>query len=612
MNTPIQFGERLFLPVLMAPYARRNDDPLHRRLWVYVLDPASSGSKRLTQCIEVPYEPLGKAGIHGAVFAVDHSPLPPFLLDHLDWPERLIEDFNQHPLHLDEPRLAMAGGIEPCTGKPLFAGQMAYAICQRVYDTFAAALGRFPTWGPWVSRRIRHSQSPALTIRPFAFEGANAYYDPSKGSLEFGVFNAALNDSTSVLPGGMVITCLSHDIIAHEVTHALLDGMRAHFRLNTHPDVPALHEGFADLVALFHHFQYPDLVEQAIEDHGGLNSDMLLELGKEFGTALGNKEGDCLRRAMDNVALPGQQAAPEICNYEDPALTEPHVRGSVLVAAVFAAYLQVYERRAGELLRLANVTAGGESRKILPSQLVSLLAREAAAVADEFLQACIRAIDYCPPLDVRFGDYLRAIITADRMLNPQDSSGMRDALIREFRRRKVDLGRVRDLSEYSLEWNSPSTVDRPAVPGLAWSDLRFRNDGRTPQSIAEIERQAQALGEFLIDKVHSGELKGEFGVTRAGGDYGPITIESLRTAARRGRDGRLLNGIIAETSQTRTTPDGVVRGGSTLVLTEEGRVDFAIRKRVDDEQRLLDLRHQLADTGGLTDVSFRELHSHRR
>ncbi len=29
------------------------------------------------------------------------------------------------------------------------------------------------------------------------------------------------------------------------------------------------------------------------------------------------------------------------------------------------------------------------------------------------LNTCIRALDYCPPVDITFGDYLRAIITAE-------------------------------------------------------------------------------------------------------------------------------------------------------------------------------------------------------
>jgi len=41
------------------------------------------------------------------------------------------------------------------------------------------------------------------------------------------------------------------------------------------------------------------------------------------------------------------------------------------------------------------------------------LALEAARAAQHVLNMCIRALDYCPPVALTFGDYLRALITAD-------------------------------------------------------------------------------------------------------------------------------------------------------------------------------------------------------
>ena len=43
----------------------------------------------------------------------------------------------------------------------------------------------------------------------------------------FGYFRADARDPGPNLPGQTVFTCLSHDIIAHEVTHALVDRLRA-------------------------------------------------------------------------------------------------------------------------------------------------------------------------------------------------------------------------------------------------------------------------------------------------------------------------------------------------------------------------------------------------
>ena len=95
-------------------------------------------------------------------------------------------------------------------------------------------------------------------------------------------------------------TCLSHDIIVHEMTHALLDGLRTRFRLPTHPDVAAFHEGFADLVAMLMHFSYSDVVRAAIERSGAmLETDaLLLSLASQFGRIPPVPKDHCDRRSI--------------------------------------------------------------------------------------------------------------------------------------------------------------------------------------------------------------------------------------------------------------------------------------------------------------------------
>ena len=44
------------------------------------------------------------------------------------------------------------------------------------------------------------------------------------------------------------------------------------------------------------------------------------------------------------------------------------------------------------------------------------------------LSICIRALDYCPPVDVTFGEYLRAMITADCDLLDEDDKNYRFAV----------------------------------------------------------------------------------------------------------------------------------------------------------------------------------------
>ena len=77
------------------------------------------------------------------------------------------------------------------------------------------------------------------------------------------------------------------------------------------------------------------------------------------------------------------------------------------MAAVFDAFLSIYKRRTADLLRLAT----GRQRRVasgaIHPDLVGRLASEAGKSAQHVLTMCIRALDYCPPTDITFGEYLR-------------------------------------------------------------------------------------------------------------------------------------------------------------------------------------------------------------
>ena len=80
----------------------------------------------------------------------------------------------------------------------------------------------------------------------------------------FGYFPPRQAKPGEMYPDGVVFTCLSHDIVAHETTHAILDGMHRRFNTASNPDVLALHEGFADIVALMQHFTMRQVLEDQI------------------------------------------------------------------------------------------------------------------------------------------------------------------------------------------------------------------------------------------------------------------------------------------------------------------------------------------------------------
>src|SRR6185312_7294390 len=51
---------------------------------------------------------------------------------------------------------------------------------------------------------------------------------------------------------------------------------------------------------------------------------------------------------------------------------------------------------------------------------VRRIAEEGAAAAAYLLTLAIRALDYAPPIDVLFGDYLSAMLTADSEIAPEE------------------------------------------------------------------------------------------------------------------------------------------------------------------------------------------------
>ena len=122
---------------------------------------------------------------------------------------------------------------------------------------------------------------------------------------------------------------------------------------------------------------------------------------------------------------------------------------------MFDAFLQIYKRRTADLLRLATGGTGMLPEGAISVDLVNRLAREASKVAGHVLNICIRALDYCPPIDLTFGEYLRALITADIDLVPADKHGYRTAFIAAFRDRGIYPRDVKHLSPGSLVWEAP-------------------------------------------------------------------------------------------------------------------------------------------------------------
>jgi hypothetical protein len=374
------------------------------------------------------------------------------------------------PVHLDDPRILAQDGLAPSESNPQFHQQMVYAVAMTTIGHFEQALGRVALWS---SHRVGKKKQfvRRLRIYPHALRDRNAYYSPDKKALLFGYFPVSIKDSSNT-PGTIVFTCLSHDIIAHETTHALLDGVHPRFNEPVNADVLAFHEAFADIVALFQHFSYPGVLrDQIARTRGNLASENLLgQLAQQFGKASGR--GNALRDFLGQInPATGKWEAhkPDVRALDKTG--EPHSRGAILVAAVFGAFLKVYRARTVDLYRIASEGTGVLRDGDIHPDLSNRLAAEAARCAQYTLQMCIRAIDYCPPVGITFGDYLRAILTADFDLNPDDPFGYRLAMLESFRHWGIHPQSMRSMSIEGLLWPTLDTCMKEAAVPMIDEDV---------------------------------------------------------------------------------------------------------------------------------------------
>ena len=620
-------------PKASTPAACESPPPLTRpsvrKLRVYAVDPSLSSQ-------------LETAGTNEVALAVRWEALKPGPEgEYLKVVDADPADDPHPPVDLDHPALLAQQGWKPSEGNPHFHQQMVYAVAMRTIAHFEEALGRPALWRPKGSRGsfVQH-----LEIHPHALRQANAHYSPRTVTLEFGYFDAEPSDPGMLVPGSRIYTCLSHDIIAHETTHALLDGMHRRFREATNPDVLAFHEAFADIVALLQHFTLEECLEAEIaRTRGDLSSESRLgSLAVQLGMGMG-REG-ALRQAIGQV-VDGEwrRMAP------DPSAMDrvlaPHARGAILVAAVFDAFLSVYRRRTADLFRIYTGGTGVLPEGAIHPDLVRRLARIAASTARCILTMCIRALDYLPPVDVTFFEYLRALITADLDVWPDDEHDYRLALVEAFRRRGIhpdNRGRdpgspPRTLSVDTLRWRglmdlgkSKTELDaigRAALPMLG--DLKSYAETCTYvktrrelfRRTAEVRAAVQAKLEEAVKEDALAEVLG----IDAGS---PFEVQEIRRALRIPSGGSVSPEVIVSVTQTKEipadpetgTPTHTFSGGATLVVDlADQSLKYVIFKRVASEDRRARTAHfvrELAEDplrelflGGGTKEPFAALHA---
>jgi hypothetical protein len=575
------------------PRARPAADPPERILRVYAFDPSRGARFENHLTVRIPFEKLKKGPVGRKIAVIDYDASNRCYYEGVD---------------LDAPAILGQNGLPPSESDPQFHQQMVYAVVSDTVRRFEMALGREVHWRPDNTSIAGNPLHGLLKVFPHAMQEANAFYDPHRRALLFGYFNATDADAGPNLPGQLVFTCLSQDIIVHETTHAILDGIRGHFNDPTGPDAPAFHEGFADIVALLQHFSFKDSLLDTIQRTGGLihrrqlvptvatdkagamiqaeigEDNPIVDLARQFGEAMGNRKA--LRSAL---GTPPDPRVLENC-------FEPHERGAILVAAVFDAFFTVYINRTRDLIRIAY--PGG--REIVPNflhaDLANRLADEASKTAFRIQNICLRALDYCPPVDITFGDYLRALVTSDRDAVAEDGMGYRAALINAFRSRGIRPTGVVSYNEEALSWDpyagTKATDASPDFRNL-WKDLNRYED--------EPDREnEESIYQRLWGKADT--FRTELGLSL----NFDVQAKSVNPLHRVRPDGSLQRQIVAELVQKNdkalldpAQSDGgtfTFHGGTTILINRQGEIRFSISKPIDGpagEQRLKQQREYL-------------------
>ena len=282
-----------------------------------------------------------------------------------------------------------------------FHAQNVYALVMKTLARFEFALGRRLGWSFGTHQ---------LKIAPHGMFDANAFYSPVEEGLVFGYFKGT--------SGNPVFTSLSHDVVVHETTHALLDAIRERYMIPSNPDQAAFHEGFADVIALLSVFALPEVVGHLLEPPSGkrstastiardkvlpeaLQQSALFGLADQMGQELDGLRGGALRRSAE------LDANPKIL--DDPDFAEPHRRGEVFVAAVMRAFIDAWSKRI--------LDTGVNGQKTFP---LASVVEEGADIADTLATLWIRALDYMPPVHLTFQDALTAALTSDTQVRPND------------------------------------------------------------------------------------------------------------------------------------------------------------------------------------------------
>ncbi len=451
---------------------------------------------------------------------------------------------------------------------PRFHQQNVYAIVMKTLARFEFALGRRISWS---------FPGHQINVAPHAFADANAFYSKQDQALVFGYFKG--------LSGQLVFSCLSHDVVAHETTHAILDGLRSRYTDPSSPEQAGFHEGFADVVALLSVFSLKEVVGTLLQPSLGqkkkglapglispeeltiekLRDSVLLGLAKQMGHEMEGVRGNRANALRRSVKLRPLTDKDDPKTYEKmEEFQEPHRRGEILVAAMLNAFLQVW------VARISQLEHGRPGAKLD----LQMVVEQGTDAADQLLTMAIRALDYAPPTDLQFRDYLSALITADRELVPDDS---------KYQYRKTLLKSFRDYGVKPASFNSPDGSWEACNAHLTYDRSHFESMMRDPDEVFRFiweNRQELKLEEHAYTKVTS--VRPCLRVAPDGFALRETVAEYIQMVTLQAQELQFFDPPIGKPEGMSADEEVILYGGGALIFDEYGRLKYQVFNRINN------------------------------
>ena len=348
---------------------------------IYVQDPSLAEPELGEQEVDVRWEPsLGDGPTSARFKVVDYDADTGTLHPPARWDDDAFEFLTDDGTQ-----------VRKAKGSAQFRQVSAWATVQRVLEYYENMLGRPVPWG---------FEGNRLLIVPQAGFCNNAYYDRDSKSLQLYYYGDRQSPR---------YTCLSHDILAHETAHALLDGIRPAFYEDSSWETAAFHEFVGDLTAILVTFRnngarafLKKLVGTKVE-----RADFLYCIAEEFGKLVEHRP--FLRTARNSMTFGEAQQK-----------RDAHLCSQVLTGAMFDI-----------LIRIAHHYLSAE-------RLAERKATRGNALwwaADRIGRMALQPLDLLPPVDVRFLDYARAVLRNDELSDPEDRHGYRKIVREVFHER---------------------------------------------------------------------------------------------------------------------------------------------------------------------------------